>query len=354
MESNRSKDIVAQSPAVEFVHTTEALEILRSIGASLFVTTYQAQRLFTFAVGTDRLSMFMRIFERPTGLALSGNRLALVARNQIWLFESTTDVRDESGERLPYDRTFVPRMSYVTGDVLGHEVAIVGNDVLFVNTRFSCIAKASSRWSFEPLWMPKFVSKLAPEDRCHLSGFALDNNSVRFVTALAPTDTPRGWSERKRDGGVIIDVGSREIVASGFAMPHSPRIYAGRLWVLESGMGELQTVDPKSGVRETVCRLPGYLRGLAFFEQYAFVGMCKIREQHLFGGLPIQQLYSELHCGVAVIDIRSGAVVATMNFTRGIEELFDIQVAPNLLRPHIVGFEEETVDGLYVLPPGSF
>ena len=32
----------------------------------------------------------------------------------------------------------------------------------------------------------------------------------------------------------------------------------------------------------------------------------KIRENHIFGGLPVQQRYDNLLCGIAVVDTRSG------------------------------------------------
>ena len=37
--------------------------------------------------------------------------------------------------------------------------------------KYSCLATFDPVHSFEPLWQPRFISKLAPEDRCHLNGF---------------------------------------------------------------------------------------------------------------------------------------------------------------------------------------
>lgn len=84
-----------------------------------------------------------------------------------------------------------------------------------------------------------------------------------YVTALGQTNESRGWKNGKADGGILIDVASNEIVAQGFTMPHSPRWYAGKIWVLNSGEGELQIVGPINGQRDTVARLPGYTRGRA-------------------------------------------------------------------------------------------
>ena len=135
------------------------------------------------------------------------------------------------------------------------------------------------------------MTDLVPEDRCHLNGLAVRDGQPRYVTALGTTDTAGGWRERKADGGVLIDVRTSEILVRGLSMPHSPRWYDNRLWVLNSGTGELLVVDPESGRCDVACSLPGYLRGLTFVGPYALVGLCKIREKHIFGGLPVQQTH---------------------------------------------------------------
>src|SRR5206468_2530915 len=97
--------------------------------------------------------------------------------------------------------------------------------------------------SFVPRWRPPFVTALAPEDRCHLNGvcFPSEGDAATapaggvpqgFATALAAADTPEGWRAHKRDGGVLLRVPGGEVVAGGLAMPHSPRWYRGRLWLL--------------------------------------------------------------------------------------------------------------------------
>ena len=101
-----------------------------------------------------------------------------------------------------------------------------------------------------------FISRLAAEDRCHLNGLAMDGTRPAYVSAVSRSDVLDGWRERRRDGGVIIDVESGEVVASGFSMPHSPRLYDGRLWVLNSGRGQFGHVDPATGIFTPVAFCP--------------------------------------------------------------------------------------------------
>ncbi len=84
-------------------------------------------------------------------------------------------------------------------------------------------------YSFVPCLRPKFISAIALEDRCHLNGLGVRDGAVRYAMALGATDTPGGWRERKKDGGILIDVADNTMVAQGLSMPHSPRWYAGRL-----------------------------------------------------------------------------------------------------------------------------
>jgi uncharacterized protein (TIGR03032 family) len=339
-----------KEPVVGFVYSPAVYQLFKSLNISLLVSTYQAQRILLFSTGPERLSMLMRLFERPTGMAYDGKRLALCTKRQVWILEQTFNVRGEDGAVLPYDVVFVPRRSYVTGDIAAHEATWHRGELIFINTRFSCLATLSETFSFEPIWRPPFVTELAADDRCHLNGFAVDASGVRYATALGMTNEPEGWRADKRSGGVIMHVPSGELVARKLCMPHSPRLYAGKLWVLDSGQGELSVVDEKTGVRETVCRFPGYGRGLVFYDRYAFVGLSKIRESNMFGGLPIAERIAELLCAVCVVDITTGKIVGFIEFTKGIEELFDIVVIPEFSAPHIIGFDEDTIDGLYSLP----
>jgi len=336
--------------AVAYVHTNEMPEFLAKLGVSLFVSTYQAQRVMALASNGAKLSILMRVLERPTGIALKDRRAAIVTKRQVWFFKDSGVTRDSDGRVLPYDLCLVPRQSYVTGDIAGHEAAWHGDDLIVVNTRFSCLCKLDPAWSFVPVWKPPFVSQCVPEDRCHLNGLVLDEDGPRFVTALGEGDTKESWRESKVNGGVIVDVRSNEIITRGIAMPHSPRFYADKLWVLESGTGSLQVVDLDSGVRTTVVKLPGYLRGLSFYDRYAFVGLCKIRgDRETFGGMPIEENVEELKCAIYVIDISSGQPVGFIEFTKGIEELFDVCVLPGAKNPHIIGFEEDTLDGMFIV-----
>lgn len=100
------------------------------------------------------------------------------------------------------------------------------------------------------------------------------------------------------NGGCVIDVVSNEIVVSGLSMPHSPRLDRNQLWLLNSGTGYFGTVDVKSGTFTPITFCPGYLRGLAFWSDYAVVGLSKIRGNKTFSGLALDE-------NLAALDVES-------------------------------------------------
>jgi uncharacterized protein (TIGR03032 family) len=65
----------------------------------------------------------------------------------------------------------------------------------------------------------------------------MDGTRAAFVSMTSTSATLGGWRDDRRDGGVLMDLATQETVAAGLSMPHSPRLYDGKLWVLNSGHG---------------------------------------------------------------------------------------------------------------------
>jgi uncharacterized protein (TIGR03032 family) len=319
---------------------------------SLAVTTYQTGKLLLFGAKPEGgLAVFERTFNRCMGLWGDGQTLWMNSLYQLWRFENVL----AAGQlHQGHDRLYVPRAGYTTGDLDIHDIAVEASGrVVFVNTRFGCLATLHERDSFTPLWRPPFLSKLAAEDRCHLNGLALEDGRARYVTAVAATDVVDSWRDRRRDGGVVLDVRSNRIVASGLSMPHSPRVYRGRLWLLNSGTGELGTVDPATGAFAPLGFHPGYLRGLAFVGNYAVTGLSRPRHDRTFNGLPLDEALAakgvEARCGLHVIDLNSGDIVHWVRIEGMVSELYDVVVLPGVTRPMALGFKSDEIQCLLTI-----
>jgi len=352
-DSSQVTDTEGTTEHFTYRHTPEVAEFLEAIGASILVSTYQAGKLAVFRSHQKRLSMLPRTFDQAMGIAVAPGRLAVASKFQIWTLRNSPSVAkrlnesDDLKSERPYDACYLPRSTHVTGNIDAHEMAWdAGSDddeLWIVNTSFSCLCTLDPKFSFVPRWRPPFVSELSRGDRCHLNGLAMENGKPRFVTCFGQTDCKEGWRENKLDGGCIVDVPSGEVVATGFSMPHSPRLHDGKLWVLDSGRGRLLTVNVDSGTTTTVIELPGYTRGLAFAGHYALIGLSKIREKAVFGGVPVEEKYPERPCGVAIVDTVAGRQVGMIEFLASVREVFDVQFLPGTRWPEIAGLEKDLV-----------
>jgi len=340
---------------VEFHYTQSEsfVALLQQLGASLLVSTYQANKLLAVRASSQGLSTLVRTFERPMGLAVDARRLTIGTSNQIWFFRNAPDIAPRVEPAGIHDACFVPRSCHVTGDIGVHEIAWSADELWIVSTRFSCLCTLDPDYSFVTRWRPPFITALAAEDRCHLNGLAMVDGRPRYVSALGETDTKDGWRKDKPHGGCLIDVSSGAIVACGLSMPHSPRWHDGRLWVLESGTGRLLLVDAATGQWQTVAEVPGFARGLAMYGPYAFIGLSKIRSTSAMDGVPLSQRREQLKCGIAVVDLRSGRVIAFLEFQTAVEEIFDVQVLAGNRFPEVLGFQKETIQNTFVVPPGT-
>jgi uncharacterized protein (TIGR03032 family) len=337
--------------AFRYTQTESFATLLHQLGASLLVSTYQANKLLVVRAQQGGLSTLVRTFERPMGIAADTRRLALGTLSQVWLMRNAPDIAPRLEPPGRHDACFLPRSCHVTGDIGVHELAWAGEELWIVNTRFSCLCTLQADYSFVPRWRPPFVTTLAAEDRCHLNGLALVDGRPRYVTALGETDTHGGWRANRSCGGCLIDVADDVVVARGLSMPHSPRWHDGRLWLLESGTGHLALVDAATGRRQRVAELPGFARGLALCGPYAFVGLSKIRKTSALDGVPLAERREQLKCGVAAVELRSGQVIALLEFQSAVEEIFDVQLLPGLRFPEVLGFQHETIQHTFVVPP---
>ncbi len=308
-------------------------------GAALAFTTYQGGGLIVLGIKPDGyLDRTAYPFERCMGLAVAPGALWVASRQQLWRF---SDNLTPSERAAGYARAYRPRVAWVTGDIDVHEIAVdAAGRPIFVATAHSCLATVSETASFEPLWRPPFISRLAAEDRCHLNGLAMRDGRPAFVTALAQADVAEGWRERRTDGGVVLDVASGEAVATGLSMPHSPRWRDGTLWALNSGHGAFGRIDLATGRFEEVAALPGYPRGLDFVGRYATIGLSKPRDG-AFRGLPLDARLKASgqspRCGLRVIDLDTGDIVHALDLDGSVVELFDVRLFPGAPRIALTG-----------------
>jgi uncharacterized protein (TIGR03032 family) len=325
----------------------------------LAISSYQSGKFYLLGQNTNGgLLVHERFFRKAMGIAVPGkDTLLLATLFQLIKFRNVLEP-DQQINNL-YDACFVPRELYVTGELDAHDIGLLADGrIVFVNTLYNCLATPSERHSFAPLWKPPFISKIVKEDRCHLNGLAMEDGAPRYVTAVSKSDTIDGWRDRRFDGGIVMDVATGEIVIGGLSMPHSPRLYRGKLWLLNSGTGEIGWIERGPSAGESHFRplafCPGFTRGLAFHGRFAFVGLSKPR-YHRFEGLALDarlaETDSEPWCGVQVIELETGTCAHWFRIDGAVAELYDLAIVPGVTRPMALGFASNEILGLITHEP---
>ncbi len=328
---------------------------------SLAFSTYQAGKLFMVGLQPDgRFSIYERTFNRAMGLYASDDAqtLWMASLYQLWRFENFVPKGGATADG--YDRLYVPTLGHTTGDIDIHDVHVGGDGrPVFVATLFNCLGTISETHSFQPLWKPPFVSKMAPEDRCHLNGLAMDprTREPAYATMVSKSDVSDGWRDRRLGGGLLMDVRSNEIVCEGLSMPHSPRMHPdepGRVWLVQAGTGFLGYVDLGSGKFVEVAFCPGFVRGLTFVGCYAIVGMSATRENRTFSGLPLDENLrsrdAEPRCALHIVNLDTGAAEHWLRIEGVVRELYDVVALRGVRRPMLLGFKTDEIRRTIRLP----
>lgn len=306
---------------------------LRAQNVSIAFTSYQSGNLYIFGAGRDgKLAMHQAAYPQAMGVIGDANRLYLASHSQIVRMENVLQPDQLANQK--HDKVYVPRNFQTTGAVDLHEIGVCDNGkVVFVNTQYSCLCELSLTHSFKPVWKPSFISKLAPEDRCHLNGLAMRDGKPRYVTAACKSDVVDGWRDRRHDGGIVIDIEADEIIAEGLSMPHSPRWRDGKVWVVNSGAGEIGWIDETKKAFVPFAFCPGFMRGLAFHNGYIAVTLSKPRYKR-FDGLALADALDKKDgdpwCGVQIISRQDGSVAQWIRFDGAIQELFDVCFLPGV------------------------
>lgn len=289
----------------------------------LLLSSYQSGRLFVLGAEKNGELVFQQHqFDRAMGISASRSGFAMGTLHQVWRFSLMKPVNRASGQSRA---TLTPQACYYTGFVNCHDVAqLADNSIAYASTLFNCVARVTSTSSFAPIWAPPFIESLAPGDQCHLNGLATENGKLRFVSMLGVSNQSAGWREN-RSGGAIFDLKTGKAIASNLWMPHSPRVHKGRLYALESGSGSFGTVE--GGKISGKLNLPGYPRGLDFCGDIAVIGFSRPRAESI-DGLPLKDKLGasgiEPSCGIVLYDTNAAAIVHSVHFSSGVDELYDV------------------------------
>lgn len=337
-------------------YTSQVPELLMKLNCSISISTYQAGKLiFLSPKDENSLVQLPRTFDKPMGVATYKNKLAIATKDEVITFTNAPNLaKHYPNKKDTYDALYMPRLTYHTGALDFHDLSYGKEESLFaVNTLFSCIVQLDAEFNFTPIWKPHFIDALVSEDRCHLNGMALENGKPKYATAFNTGNTFQSWREKVTETGVVIDIETNVVLAKNLAMPHSPRLYNNELYVLLSAKGELIKINRQTGESTTVIKTKGFVRGMDLYKDYLFIGLSKLRENSsTFSQLNFEEDANS--AGIEIYHLPTATLLGKIKYTSSVDEIFDLKVFPDMLRPNILNTRNDTHKMGLSIPDSSY
>jgi uncharacterized protein (TIGR03032 family) len=315
-------------------------ETLERLGITLLLTREYEHLVMALNAAAGRPRVSYLPMPHPSGLAADRARgVVHVAStrnpNQIFDLQPVGDVlrrRDMPAETPPERHLVTVRSRVFPGCLYMHDLALIGGGLFANAVGMNAIVAMSADGSHEPVWWPRCIEGAG--------GPSFDLNYLQLNSiAAGPTLETSFFSastdrmSRRRPGhrnfpvdgrGVIFSGATREPVGWGLTRPHSARLHQNQVWVDNSGYGEVGVM--RDGRLDVVTRLPGWTRGLCFYEDVVFVGTSRVipRFSQYAPGLDVERSM----CGVHAVEIHSGKVLGSLLWPNG-NQIFAIDYMPS-------------------------
>jgi uncharacterized protein (TIGR03032 family) len=312
---------------------------LAAAGITLLVTREYEHLVMALDPGKRSPNISYLRIPHPSGL-VADRRLQIVyvasTRNPNHVYDlmpaggllKRPDVRIAPIERRP----LVPvRSRFFPGCLYLHDLAIIAGKLYGNAVGQNAVVRLDPDGQFERTWWPRCIETprgpIFSRNYLQLNSIAAGTN---LRTSLFAASTDRISSRRPGHRnflvdrrGVIFSGATREPIARGLTRPHSVRLHQGKVWVDNSGYGEVGLVS--DGQFVPVTRLPGWTRGLCLHNGIAFVGTSRVipRFRQYAPGLDVER--SE--CGIHAVDINTGKNMGSLFWPSG-NQVFAIDWVP--------------------------
>ncbi|MGK7877645.1 MAG: DUF4915 domain-containing protein [Xenococcaceae cyanobacterium] len=319
-------------------------ETLAECGLTLLVTR-EYEHLVMAMQATDAGSVVSYLpLPHPSGLVVDRHRQVVhIAStrnpNQVYDFMPATDLLPRLDVKVEprQERPLVPvRSRFLPGCLYLHDLALVDGALYANAVGHNAIVRLDADGGYERVWWPRCIETD--------TGPVFGQNHIQLNSIAAGTDLTTSYFSASADQisarrpghknfpvdkrGVIFSGATREPMARGLTRPHSARLFNEQVWVDNSGYGELGIAE--NGCFIAIVKLPGWTRGLCFYEHIAFVGTSRVipRFRQYAPGLDVDASL----CGLHAVDTRSGQVLGSLIWPYG-NQIFAIDWITNQATP---------------------
>lgn len=319
-------------------------EILTDLKITLLVSREYEHLLLALSADDKTAEPLVTFFNmpHPSGVAVDRkNGLVHVAStrnpNQIFALKpvrSSMGRQDAEQANSLEDKPLIPVSStYLPGCMYMHDLAIVGDELHANAVGHNAVIKLNlesgqGKETWERVWWPKCIEQdLEPvfsQNHIQLNSIAAGptiEESYFSASSTAIEELRPGHPDYPVDKrGVVFSGQTREPLAKGLTRPHSARLIDGKVWVDNSGYGELGYC--KDGTFQAAVKLPGWTRGLCARENIAFVGTSRVipRFSQYAPGLDVNKSI----CGIHAVDLESGEILGSITWPSG-NQIFAIE-----------------------------
>lgn len=321
-------------------------ETLEATGSTLLVTREYEHLVMAMCVPHDKPVNSYMALPHPSGLAVDAARgVVHIAStrnpNQIFDLAPVTgqlprlDMQPGSPKGRSVERPLVPvRSRFLPGCFYIHDLAMIDGELHANSVGQNAVVRLCDNGSHERVWWPRCIEvdgqPVFGQNHIQLNSIAAGPDVCRsYFSASTDKISVRrpGHKNFAVDArGVIFSGATREPIARGLTRPHSARLHEERIWVDNSGYGEVGIAE--DGRFVSAARLPGWTRGLCFHGDIAFVGTSRVipRFRQYAPGLDVDHSV----CGVHAVDTNTGQVVGSLLWPYG-NQIFAIDLAPRQL-----------------------
>ena len=283
------------------------------------------------ADGNEKLIHLQQNFNNPTSIAREGDKLAIACKSEV--IELTNELNISvffPNERGIYETLYFPVMSYYTGQTELHDLKYIDNSLLAVDKSTSSICRINENYIYRMEWNSNDFNKFGETARLNISGFAIEDEKARYVTADKIDVDTYSQTKYDRNRGVLVDIKTNEILLEGLSCPNSPRIYNDKLYFLNSGKGELCVFNREEKSYEVINDLGGYACGMDKFGDYLFIAVS--------GFASDDKTEENLFCGIVVIHLPSQFLVGRIKFNNPTGAVTDCKVIEGYTRAGFCSF----------------
>lgn len=183
-----------------------------------------------------------------------------------------------AAELLIYDEVGVERYVRVPELADAHDICWDGESIVCVATGNNKIMWISPSGDVKKVW-----NAPGENDAWHLNGIYCRNGKT-YLSAFGIFARHREWDEKEfSHSGIIYNLSEGRVEIGGLDCPHNPVLLEEGWLVCNSKLFEILNLDSSTGVLKRSLQLNGWTRGLAYSDDYYFVGESANRKQLTVG-----------------------------------------------------------------------